>query len=306
LYPLIFVTLAVPGRSTQSVVWMAESIRAFAGSLKGAPIWVLAPEQHASFSIDERQLFARLDIHIELFDGDPDVLKFPFAAKILAAAAAEGLAQEQAGLLAYLDQDTLVLQEPDEFLLPAEKALGYCPVHHKLIGPAWDKPVDDFWALIYRECAVPADHLFRMETHVGEAIRPYFNAGMFIVRPARGLLAQWWDVFLRLYRQPEFMAYYEKDNIYAIFIHQAIWTGVLLHALNPDQMLELSPKINYPLHLHNDIAAELRPATINELITVRYENIFSEPNWRDLPITEPLTSWIGTHLRERESTEGAA
>ena len=299
--PLIYTTLAIPGKSAQAVIMLAQSIRDFAGELADSPFWILVPEDRNTFSENERAGFSKLDIQIKPFSIDPEVIKFPFAAKIVAAAEAEELAQGQAELLCYLDQDTLVLQEPIEFLLPEEKLLGYRPVHHKLIGPAWNEPIDPLWELVYRECAVPEDHLFRMETHVGEAIRPYFNAGMFIIRPEVGLLAQWQDSFLRLFRNPEFTAYYEKDSIYAIFIHQAIWTGVLLHALAPDQMQELSPRINYPLHLHRDIPDEIRPEAINELVTVRYENIFDQPGWQELPIVDPLKSWLEARLGERES-----
>jgi hypothetical protein len=184
-------------------------------------------------------------------------------------------------------------------LIAADKALGYRPVHHKLIGPAWDEPLDSFWQLVYEICKVPDENLFPMTTHTGERIRPYFNAGMFIVRPERGLLAQWQDVFLKWYRQDQFQAYYQKDQRYAIFIHQAIFTGVLLHNLKPKEMYKLSPKVNYPLHLHGDIPADQRARTINELVTVRYENIFDEPFWKQLPITESFKSWLESQPRVR-------
>ena len=221
----------------------------------------------------------------------------------MAAANIEKQSQNQTERLVFMDRDTILLQEPVEFSISDNKALGYRPVHHKLIGPAWDEPLDSFWQLVYEVCDVPDDNVFPMMTHTGEQIRPYFNAGMFILRPERGLLAQWQDMFLNWYQQPQFKAYYEKDQLYAIFIHQAIFTGILLQNLKPEEMVELSPKINYPLHLHSEIPANQRPTTINELVTVRYESIFDDPGWEKLPITKPLKSWLEAQPRIRKSPE---
>jgi hypothetical protein len=304
---LIFVTLAVPGKSAQAVLMMARSIRDFAGNLAGSPIWILVPESRNTFSDREQAEFSKLDLLTHPYPLDPKIIQFPFAAKIVAAAVAESLAQGQSELLCYLDQDTLVLQEPGEFLLPAGKVLGYRPVHHKLIGPGWDEASSPFWELIYRTCEIPEDRLFQMTTHTGEKIKPYFNAGTFVIRPEKGLLTLWQETFLRTYRQPEFTAFYELNQLYAIFMHQAIWTGVLLHALSLGEMQLLSPKINYPFHLHNEVPEKLRPKAIHELTTLRYENIFDAPEWREnLPIADPLRSWLESRLQERESFKDAA
>jgi len=205
-----------------------------------------------------------------------------------------------------MDRDTIVLQEPTEFLISAGQGLGYRPVHHKLIGSAWDQPTDSFWELIYEVCDVPGENLFAMMTHAGERIRPYFNAGIYIIRPENGLLAQWRDMFLKWYRQPQFKTYYEKNHLYAIFIHQAIFTGVLLQNLKTGEMTELSPKINYPLHLQEDVPVDQRPKTIDKLVTVRYEKIFDKPDWRQLPITESLKSWLISQPRLQASQEAKA
>jgi hypothetical protein len=231
------------------------------------------------------------------FEPDPAVFEFPFAAKVMAAAFLEAQAQGEAERLVYMDRDTIVLQEPAEFLIPAGQVLGYRPVHHRLIGSAWDQAVDPFWKLVYEVCNVPLDHLFPMVTHAGERIRPYFNAGVYSIRPERGLLAQWRDLFFNCYRLPQFNAYYEKDQLYAIFIHQAIFTGILLQNLKADEMLEFSPKINYPLHLQEDIPPDQRPALIDELVTVRYERIFDESGWARFAMSENLKNWLEAQPR---------
>ena len=296
MHNLIYTTFAIPRKTELDTLLLIESIRTFGGELSDNPLWVLIPAGFDPLTEPTQEKLDQLKVQIIPFEARPEILKFPFAAKIEALASIEAQAQEQAKRLVFMDRDTILLQEPTEFLISADQALGYRPVHHKLIGSDWSAPLDDFWQLIYEVCDVSDEKLFPMWTHTGEQIRPYFNAGMFILRPERGLLAQWQEVFLKWYRQPPFQAYYEKDQLYAIFIHQAIFSGVLLQALSPEEMYELSPKINYPLHLHHEIPIEKRPTTINELITVRHENIFDEPGWQQLPITEPHKSWLETQL----------
>ena len=300
---LIFTTLALSGKSELDTLLMVKSIRTFGGDLAANPIWIMVPKKSGTLSTPVQEKLSHLNAKIIFFEVASEILNFPFATKIVAAAFAEDRANGHNKKLIFMDSDTLVLQEPTEFLIADDKSLGYRPVHHKLIGSAWNEELDSFWKLIYEVCDVSDENIFPMMTHTGEQIRPYFNAGMFILRPERGLLAQWKDVFLKWYRQPEFRTYYEKDQLYAIFIHQAIFTGVLLHNLKPDEMQELSPRINYPLHLHKDIPVKQRPITINELITTRYEGIFDEPGWQQLPIIEPLKSWLEAELQDLRNHE---
>lgn len=303
MHNLIFTTLAIPGESELDTLLLTESLRIFGGDLAASPIWVLVPTELGPLSDPTQKKLSQLEANIIPFETDPEIHKFPFAAKVLAAAALEAQAQGHTERLVYMDCDTIVLQEPTEFLISSDQLLGYRPVHHKLIGSTWDSALDSFWALIYEVCDVPEENLFPMVTHIGEQTRPYFNAGIYIIRPEKGLLCQWRELFLKWYRQPQFKSYYEKDQLYAIFIHQAIFTGILLQNLKPEEMSELSPKINYPLHLHDDIPVDQRLATIDELITVRYEQIFDEPDWMQLPFTESLKIWLLTQPRVQASLE---
>jgi len=304
MHKLIFTTLAIPGEDELDLLLLVDSLRTFGGNLAHNPIWAAVPNVLGPLSPETQRKLQQQNVDVLTFEVDPETIKFPFATKIEAAAFLEQQVQGQTERLVFMDRDTLILQEPAELLIPIGKALGYRPVHHKLIGPAWDQPLDAFWSLVYEACNVSQENNFPMTTHTGEKIRPYFNAGIFVLRPERGLLTQWRDEFLKWYRQPRFQAFYEKNQLYIIFIHQAIFTGVLLAALKPEEMQLLSPKINYPLHLNQDIPAEQRPATIDELVTARYESIFDEPDWRQLPIMEPLKSWLESQPRVQTPLEG--
>ena len=296
MYNQTFVTLAYPGHSVLSTLMLISSIREFGGALADSPVWVLFPESLGDFSENEHVKFKDLDVKLIPYDVEDHALKFPFAARVQAAAIAEEMSLGKTELLTWLDSDTLVITEPKELMLSPDKALGYRPVHHKLLGLAWDEQPDSFWALIYQHCQASPQKEFPMMTHVGEKIRPYFNAGIFVVRPENGLLTRWWQVFQSCYQLPNFLPFYEKNSLYAIFMHQAVFTGVLLNMLDPAEMQELRPNINYPLHLHQDIPLDLRANHIDDLVTVRYEKIFNEPGWqKELPISDQLAGWIKNH-----------
>ncbi len=290
---LTFVSLVIPGKAATKALVMANSLRTFGGEFRDCPVWFMVPAGMDPFTDKTRQAMAGLNIHTQFFEISSELLNFLFASKIVAAAQAEADLQGSSGCLAWLDLDTIILRQPDELHLHPGKHLAYRPVHHKLIGSAWDEPLDSFWELVYRSCRVPADRQFPMVTHTGQKIRPYFNAGSFVSRTGSQLMALWKDTFLRLYQDLEFQAWYQTSELYTIFIHQVIFTGVILQALKPDQLQELSPHINYPLHLHAEIPPAQRPTSLDELTTVRYENIFDSPTWHsDLPILNPLQPWL--------------
>jgi hypothetical protein len=289
----IYISQAIPGRSISKTLLLLASLREFGGRQADSPFWVLYPEAVGEFNAQEIASLQALGGEMFAFDLDQDFLHFPFGAKVRAAAAAEKLAAERSQSLIWMDEDSLVLSEPDQFSLPADKSLGYRPVHHQLLGTAWEEQPGPFWKLIYQACQASWDHDFPLITHVGEKIRPYFNAGSFVVRPEHGLLAAWWQTFQVCWRDEHFQPFFEKDPLYAVFLHQMVFTGILLSQLDRREMNALSPDINYPLHLHQEIPPRLRAASIDDLVTVRYENILTDPDWQEqFPISRELAGWI--------------
>jgi hypothetical protein len=230
-----------------------------------------------------------------------DGSNFPFAAHVTASGIAEGLAQGVASFLVMMAADTLVLQQPTEFLLQAGKSLGGCPVHLKLLGSGFTQPVDEFWGLIYRHCQVDVEKVFAMQTIVDEqAVRAYFNAGLLVVRPERGLLRSWQSTFERLFRLPEFEAYYQQNELCKIFMHQMVLAGSILSRLKPEEFQQFPFEMNYPLHLHTRVAINRRPASLKQLVTCRFEDygeFFGNPDLNSLiQIEKPLNDWLQAQL----------
>jgi hypothetical protein len=296
---LIFASIIFPRKSSETnALLLAESIRTFAGALSQAPIWFFAPETKTRLSSAVRDKLLTRNVTLIPFEIDPEVAHFPFTRMAVAAALAESKASGQADLLAWLSANTVVLQEPKEFLLQHDKSLGYRPVHHALIGSRYDEPLDAFWTRVYRYCNVPDDRVFPMTTHVDNVtLRPYFNAGCHITRPEEHLLRNWRDTFLTEYREPLLQRLYKHDERYKVFIHQAIFSGVALSTLATDKIHKLPPTYNYPLHLHAEDVTDHRPSSLEEVVTFRHEAFYQNPEWRKkMPAREPLKRWIAERL----------
>lgn len=296
---LIFASVVYPAKSSETnAVLLADSIRTFAGSLSKNPILYFAPECGKQLSSTAKDRLVSLNVKIVPFKIDLETLQFPLAVDVLAAAVAESTACSQADLLAWLGTNTVVLQEPEAFLLETGKNLGYRPVHHTLIGSRYGEAIDEFWALVYRCCKVPQDRIFPMETHVdGTRIRPYFNAGILITRPRERLLEKWSNTFFDLYQKPSFREFYEKNELYKIFIHQALLSGVILSRFETDELLELPSTYNYPLHLYTEDVTGHRPSFLEELVTFRHESFYHDKEWmKKMPAKRQLRQWLAERI----------
>ena len=294
---LIFAFMLGNGEAETDALRLARSIRAFGGQFCFNPIWMLSQRSEDDLPEVTRQGLYSLGVRLITFDMDPEAVHFPFADYVTAAAIAEGLAQAETSFLAMMATDTLVLQTPSACLLPAGKSLGACPVHLKLLGSGYNDPIDEFWSLIYRHCQVDLEQVFPLQTIVDEQlVRAYFNAGLLVVRPERGLLRAWQADFDHCYHLPEFEPFYTMNVLYDIFMHQAVLAGSILSSLKPEEFQQLPFEMNYPLHLHTRVAAARRPASLDQLITCRYEDydeLFGNPDVDGLiQIDKPLKDWL--------------
>jgi hypothetical protein len=294
---LIFALMLSTGEGENEALRLARSIRAFGGEFCFNPIWMLSQRSEADLSTTTQQELFSLGARLVEFDMDPDAVNFPFADYVTAAGITEGLAQGEASFLVLMATDTLVLQTPSACRLLGGKSLGGCPVHLKLLGSGYNDPIDELWRLIFHHCQVDLERIFPMQTIVDEQlVRAYFNAGLLVVRPERGLLRAWQADFDNLYRLPEFEAFYQQNKLYEIFMHQLVLAGSILSSLKPEEFQQLPFEMNYPLHLHTRVPAARRPTNLNQLITCRYEDyveFFSNPEVDGLiQIDKSLKEWL--------------
>jgi hypothetical protein len=298
MHKMIFACFVAGQKDIPKALILAESIRSFAGDFSAAPIWLMVPQGSKQLSKTVRAKIDALDLKLHQFEIEAQAAGFPFAGKVVGSAAAESLALEQAVQLVWMDTISMVINSPDKLLLNQGALLGCRPVDHILIGSPYEKPLDPFWESVYQSCGVTEDDIFPMITSADQVkIRPYINAGMLVVRPEQKLLHQWCDTFLDIYQNSRFMDFYEQKRLFKIFIHQAVLSASVIASIDQTEIMELPDFVNYPLHMHSQYPIDHRPTTLNDLISFRYEQFFSKPNWQDIiQVEPPLKGW----LAERE------
>ncbi|MDH4265148.1 MAG: hypothetical protein OEW45_05865 [Deltaproteobacteria bacterium] len=301
--PLIFATFAEDQEQLHHTLILAESIRTFAGKFKDAPIWVYIPENLKEIDRGILNKFDSLEVELKTVQAPEEALKFYFARKVFAAAKAEAEAEEKAGILVWMDEDTIVLQEPKEFLLEQNLSLGYRPVMHKNIGSLYSEPPDKFWSRIYEKLYITQSSLFPMITPADQdTLRPYFNAGLLVVRPRAGILRKWAEYFPILYKDSILVDMCEQDRLKKIFLHQVALVGAILNTLKQEETVDLSLRYNYPIFFKAMYGATKEFDSLDNVVTLRYDVYFSnpEPDWaRKLKGPEKIISWLKERLGKK-------
>ena len=294
---ITFATMATRDNLTRAIM-LIDSLRTFGGELADSPCIILVPEKGESLHDKAREQLSLLDIRLVPFNIDEAAVQFPLAALVYAAVRAERQVHDETEILVWMNEDTLIIGPPVDFLIEEGISFAYRPVHHTKISSVYDEPPDDFWSLIYQHCGVEEGKAFPMETCTRDnTIRAHFNAGLLVVRPEQRLLEIWLDNFQRLYQHPDFQPFFKEDVLYMVFMHQAVLAGVVLKMFKRQELLELPETFNYPLHLHEEYPVEYQPKALSDLITCRYEGIEDLRNsLREIPVEEPLKGWLNERL----------
>jgi hypothetical protein len=282
---------------------LAESIRAFAGRYRDAPMWIFGPEELTTQDAVAQRRFASLNVALKSVEIPDEAGWYYLSGMAFSAAEAERQAAGQAALLVFMGSDTIVLDEPSEFVLPARVSLGYCPVMHKNISPLYTQPLDAYWSRAYSIMNIDESTLFKMITTAdGDAIRPYFNAGCLSARPERGLFRRWATNYIELCKDSLLKHEAERDAKKRVFTFQVALTGTFLNNLVRDEMMEFSTRYNYPIFFKEMYGAKNNFHDITGVATIRYESFFDNPlpDWDKLLSGPPdRIAWIKEHyLRE--------
>ncbi len=273
----VFGVFAGDADAMQHCIVLAESIRTFGGAFARSPVWVFVPEE-LELSDSVRQRLDSLAVEIRRSSVPPEALQFYFARKVFAAAEAERVATEESAILVWMDEDTVVLTEPSAFVLPDGIALAYRPVMHNIIGSLYAEPPNEFWRRLYDLMQIPDSALFPMTTPADrQEIRAYFNAGLLVVRPERGVLRQWAEYFKTLYTDSVLVEWARQDQLKRIFVHQTALVGAVLNTLKRNEMIELSERYNYPLFFKEMFGAIDEFTSVDEIATLRYDVYFRDP-----------------------------
>ncbi|HEQ98168.1 MAG TPA: hypothetical protein ENO22_02360 [candidate division Zixibacteria bacterium] len=297
---VIFGTFAESEHGLENALILAESIRTFGGKYKDAPVWVYVSQYTPEINEGLKDRFAELKVEIKSSQTPEDAAGFYYSSKVFASAMAEKEAEGLGRILVWMDDDTVILAEPSEFILSRGVEFGYKPVMHKLIGSSYAEPPDEFWSRIYDRLGIAESAMFPMMTVTDSIeIRPYFNAGILVVRPEREILRSWAEYYPLLYRDEYFQSLAENDDRIKIFLHQTALVGAALNNLKKDQMIELSEGVNYPVFFKEMFGAEHEYDDLNGVVTLRYDHYFRNPapDWQEkLRGPEEIISWLADKL----------
>jgi len=299
-HPMIFAAFAEDNGQLYHTLVLSESIREFAGKYRSCPIWIYMPEKLPDTDPEMVAKLSSLKVEIKTSEAPVEALKFFYSKKVFAAAEAEAEAEDKTEILAWMDEDTILLKEPRDFVLAEGINLGYRPVMHQNIGSRYSEPPDEFWSRVYQKLSIPTAAIFPMITPADlKTLRPYFNAGLLVVRPERGTLRRWAESFPVLYQDPIFVSWSEEDIRKKIFLHQVALVGAILTSVRREEMVELSELYNYPIFFKEMFGAEKDFHSIDQVVTLRYDVYFRdpEPDWSEkLTGSRDTIQWLEERL----------
>ncbi len=299
--PVVFGTYVESAAQLSNASRLTESLRAFGGAWRDAPVWVYMPADATIESDEARARLRGLAAEARTSTTPEAARWFFYGGKPFAAAAAEEAAAGRFALLVWLDEDTVVFDEPREFDLAPGVSLAYCPVMHNRSGTLYGVEPNPFWSRIYERLGLSDDMLFPMVTPADEQkIRAYFHCGQLAVRPEKGILRQWARDFETLCSDSVLAAMCKADQGKRIFLHQTALTGSVLHKLQPKEMVELSARYNYPIFFERQYGAAKPFRTITDVVTIRCLHSAERlgPNWpAELEGPADRIAWLKERLR---------
>lgn len=298
-------TLALAGESERDLVAFVRSVRERAGLLADCDVVVATIEGAPDLAAATRSALEHLGARFVPVAVRREVRRVPLAAKAPVVAQLEEVAGERA--LIFCDCDTLILREPRalaDLASRAESSIGVRPVHHRLIGSRWGEAPDAFWSAVWAHCGVAPARIAAagpMASSVGELLAPYYTAGFLVLDGRARVGARWADSLAESLTSAFFADWIERSELHAVFLHQAILTGVILAQMENEAVVEFPPVYNYPLHLHAQIATRFRASSIDDLVHVRTEDLMRTGRWREIAWERAPSAELGAWL-ERSFT----
>ena len=285
---VLFITAVNSEHNYQKAQLLIESIRSFGGTLRNSRIHVYETNSKIgsseNFTENEALQVKQVDIPSNL-QGEE------FSEKVYVCFHAEVWAAQKFRSLVWVSPDYLVLNPPELFDLEGNFDIAVRPVHVKNVGLEADADLDDYWRRIYDVVEV-GDLKSTVNTFIGdERIRAYYNSHAFAVDPAKGLLRRCYEYFETLVSDEEFQKMISHDQ--KICLHQAILSALIANYPSQERIRVLPPSYNYPYQLHGRVPSARKPKSLNELVSIAYEDQSLDPRMvRDIEIHEPLRSGL--------------
>jgi hypothetical protein len=276
---------------------LVKSLRDFGGVMADLPVWIYYPEGQP---LGGPALDALQDLDVELlpFPIDEGLRRSPFAGKTIAAGIAEERAEKENVFLAWHDRTGFIRQAPFDFILAAGKTVAFRPTDIANIGAPAEGPLPEFWQKVLAHTSLTADDLPPITTAIDQKpLRLYVNAGLLVVYPAKRLLRTWAETLIQLYALPEFKPFYQQNQAYAIFMHQAALTAATALTSTPEERVILPNTYLFSVDNFFDYPPKERPLSLDQITTGRFHDFFALPNWQEKVIASPeLVDWFQSVL----------
>lgn len=271
---------------------LVGSLRRFGGERAQSPVLLFTTLDAEALSERFRSRMSELEALILHVTVETELAALPFGAKSVAAGMAEARAARSVRQLIWCDPDMLFTGDPSGLVLPEDKLLGARPVDIANIGSRSGTEPDDFWKLVHEVCGVQDPDAHPLTSCVdGIPLRGYWNACCLTVRPEEGILRRWGGVLRATLGDPRWQPLLDADPRRRIFLHQAILAGVIRSELAPESILELDPRLNFPLHFWK--RHPLWPGLLDDLIVTRIGDAVDHPrHWTGIPMSDGLRNWV--------------
>jgi len=280
---------------------LAASIRRFGGSFWTVPIWLMCRDTgRVQAQVLERAAALHVDLHA--YTAAPDLSDFPFTEKALAAAEAERLAEGKAQELLWFDRDSLVLNDISPLRLSIGKKVSFRPVNVQNIGEDAGAGQEDdhngFWRRARELASLGSRDIGTTTSYIDrKVLRFYIAAGLVGARPQLGIFREW-ERLVRLFAEDGCMRQYCWEHaLYRIFLHQAALSLAVAGKTMAEERQELSALAMYPLNFWEDDPNASRPAALDDLMSLRYDTVLDDENWRRFPMSTPLRDWLQDNIR---------
>jgi hypothetical protein len=282
-----FLTVVNSKKDERQAQFLIRSLRSFGGPLQDCPFWVFAP-QGMAFDV-----FPNMgNTSVVSLEMDGSYRQYILAEKVFACAQAETMVRPDIRSLVWLNLDCLVVNPPVLFDLEASQDAALRPVHVKNIGLLASEDLDDYWKTVYQITGVETIPYTVKSVVDSRVLRPYFNTHCFSINPTKGKLQAWRNTFTLLVADKEFQDGPCKDDLHRLFLHQAVFSALILKSLEKDRIRFLPLEYSYPLHLQNRLPAPRRIQRFDQLVCAVYE----EPEYlEETGVQELLKTWLAAN-----------
>lgn len=260
-----FVFCVEPGRLESEACLLAESIRTFAGRFASGPIYAVQPRGNEPLKRETLSLFDSAGVIHRAANLNVDYARWPTSNKVYAIAHLEK--EISAEFVAFLDTDSVVLNEPAEFVLRGGVDLAVQPTLRQFRGSTGPgDPNDSFWLKLYAMCEAPEpEYVHTMLDRV--RIRGYYNGGLIVFRREAGLGRRWHAFLKRIAPSVPGDIRYNMDQF-----------ALALVAASVQPRVHLLPGVyNYNLARREEFILEsMRDVQLDDLVHIHYHEAFRQ------------------------------